>query len=128
MNIAMKHFSKDEVEYFQLYIPCPSCIERGKPTQPSYWTHADCGGDLYVGNNAHLYCEKCGKSEIVSKCKFMCPCCSNKNYEVRFGHYDSPTNWSLILSGVTRNEFGGVKFMRKFAAALDDWLEENQNY
>lgn len=125
MNPVIIHFSKEGVEYFLLYISCPSCIEGGKPTQASYWTHADCGGDLYVGDNAHIYCEKCGKSEIVSKCKFMYPYCSNEYYEVSFGHYVSPTNWSHILLGV---QFSGVKFMKKFAAALDDWLEYNQKY
>lgn len=125
MNNVKKHFSKDGVEYFQLYIPCPSCIEEGKPTQRSYWTHANCGGELYVGDNAHLYCEKCGKSEIVFKCRYMCPNCSNEYYEVSFGHYSSPTSLLPFLSGVLRNEFCGVRFMRNFAAAFDDLLVDN---
>lgn len=61
------------VRYFRLYFACPVCRERGKNTPPAYWTHAGCGGDIYIGSNATYYCPKCDNVLPVGNWKYQCP-------------------------------------------------------
>ena len=124
----MKRFSKDGVEYFQLVIPCPSCLEKGEPTQTMSWTHNNCGGDIYAGENAFYYCEKCGETRPAVLWAYACPNHSNKFYKITDGKYLLN---ALVVGAEICKADGGVRFMRKFTAAFDDWLDENpdwQNY
>ena len=71
----LKRFEENGVVYFQLYLRCPICWEQGKPCKHSYWKHADnnCHGDIYVGDNAHFKCKKCGQSSHVNNWGYRCP-------------------------------------------------------
>lgn len=88
-------FEKDGTKYFHLYVACPVCRERGVISPKSYWIHAndDCNGNIFIGDNAHLYCEKCGAEEHISKCKFSSTCC------------DSDVKESTILFGVENEKY-----------------------
>ena len=44
------------VMYYKLY--CEEPLLRN--TQHRYWHHKECGGDIYIGSDATLYCPKCG--------------------------------------------------------------------
>lgn len=121
--MAIEHFSQSGIEYFQLFIPCPSCIEKGKPTQPSYWTHSECGGDLYVGENAFYYCKKCGHTRPVMLWKYSCPNHPDgEYYSISDGKY--LLNAMTVAGEITKGP-GGIKFMRRFSANLDDWVTNN---
>lgn len=61
------------VTYWRLYTKCPVCFNNARDVPSSFWYHKQCGGDIYIGNNAKLYCEKCGWSIHVAKAKFNCP-------------------------------------------------------
>ena len=62
----LKHFQKDGVEYYQLYVSCPICLRDHRPTQSSYWSHGLDGGDMYIGDNGYYYCIDCGhKAPII---------------------------------------------------------------
>ena len=125
----MQGFIKDEVEYIPLDCPCPNDIEMGKPTQSGlFWTHRnnECGGNLFLGDNSYIYCEKCGQSEIVFKCRFMCPNCSKVHSRmISFGHGISIYN-SLPFFGEVCTK-GGVRFMRKLTATMNEWLDNKPN-
>ena len=71
----LKHFEENGVIYFPLYLRCPICWEQGKSSKPSYWKHAEnnCHGDIYVGDNAHFKCKKCGQSSHVNNWGYRCP-------------------------------------------------------
>ena len=68
-------FSQGGNTYFRVYISCPVCLDLGKNTPQSYWVHADsnCGGDLYMGENAYYLCKKCGISKHVMNWSYGCP-------------------------------------------------------
>lgn len=71
--MALSKFEDNGVTYFQLYIRCPVCIGQGKTDLPLvFWTHTDdnCGGNLYIGDNAFFKCRKCGFSDHVIKLKW----------------------------------------------------------
>ena len=72
-------FVKDDVMYYQLYMPCPNCMQDGRPTTPVYWHHEACGGNMYLGDNGMAYCEKCGETIPLVNCEFSCPECNPKS-------------------------------------------------
>lgn len=61
------------VTYCRLDASCPKC----QSAERTHWIHADnnCGGDIYIGNNAHLVCGKCGKDYSVEYWKVLCAKC-----------------------------------------------------
>lgn len=75
-------FVKDGTHYFKLYCKCPNCIEVGRDVPPSFWYCEDCGGEIYVGDNAHLYCKECGRESHIFHSAFKCPNCCKVEDEV----------------------------------------------
>ncbi len=72
---SLDSFEKNGYTYFQLYISCPVCIDRGNMTPQAFWSHHDnnCNGDIYMGENAYYMCKKCGRTSHVMKWKYGCP-------------------------------------------------------
>ncbi|MDR1221364.1 MAG: hypothetical protein LBL07_00605 [Tannerella sp.] len=70
----MKNFEKDGFTYFELYAACPICYEREKHGAAEYWSHHGCGGQIYIGDNAMFYCDKCKEECQVEKCKIHTDC------------------------------------------------------
>lgn len=132
-NSNFVYFDKEGVNYFQLYIKCPVCLEEFgqiEALEPIYWTHdykvngEACGGDIYVGDNAHYYCKKCGHTSHVVNWAYKCPKHSGDNDE-----YVSVSDLKYLASCLTvaaQITLGpqGVKWLRKFTIALDDTMDE----
>ena len=76
----------DRVKYFPAYFSCPVCVEKGTVHPPTYWVHASCPEHhLYIGSDATLYCEGCGKKQKVMNALYACPLDSEaKDYIVFF--------------------------------------------
>lgn len=72
---SLNSFEKNGVTYFELFISCPVCIDRGNMTPQAYWSHHDngCSGDIYMGENAFYYCKKCGATSHVMKMEIWMP-------------------------------------------------------
>ena len=71
-DVVIDSFKKDGATYYQLYIKCPICNERGINVPPSYWLHDVDDGDIYIGDNAFYYCKECGYTEHLMKWKYRC--------------------------------------------------------
>lgn len=80
-NMELKSFIKDGVKYYQLFAPCPTCVELGHYVTPQKWICEKCGGDIYVGDNAHLYCPECENDFKMVFAHFECPCCRQDGCE-----------------------------------------------
>ena len=48
---------------------CPACCN---PEECYYWVHSNCGGDLYLNENAILICDSCDTEDYVFRWKFDC--------------------------------------------------------
>lgn len=59
--------------YYLLNCRCPVCVERGLLTPEEIWLHAECGGYIYVGDKAHLLCDKCKNEIPITHAEFRCP-------------------------------------------------------
>ena len=75
--MELKKIEKDGVIYWEGYFACPVCFEGGRNDVPVYWKHYECGGQIYIGDNAKFYCEKCETNYSAFRWEFICPCHSN---------------------------------------------------
>ena len=84
-----------------------------------YWQHHECGGDVYVGDDACYKCRKCGEKSHVSDWKYNCP-----------GHCDSSDNFvgascqayaSVIARAGQMTALVGVAWLHRFLANLGEW-------
>ena len=80
-NMELKSFIKDGVKYYQLFAHCPTCVELGHYVTPQKWICEKCGGDIYVGDNAHLYCPECENDFKMVFAHLGCPHCLQYGYE-----------------------------------------------
>lgn len=71
-DVNINSFKKDGYSYYQLYIKCPICNQEGRPVAPDFWVHADCGGDIYIGENAYYRCNDCGHTDHLMKWRYWC--------------------------------------------------------
>ena len=54
-------------------MPCPKCAHENINLLSQSWTHGgNCGGDLYIDENAYVHCLECGKSAHVSRMTITC--------------------------------------------------------
>lgn len=121
MNMELKSFIKGGVEYYKLFAPCPKCCELGHHIcPPRVWICGECGGDVYVGSNAHLFCLKCEKDFKLVFAHFECPDCRHNgfenivNFDCRIPHsypalayvatYNADLKWSLNLIKELNNQ------------------------
>ena len=117
--MALNQIQENGVSYFQLYIACPVCFENGRNTPRSFWEHYNCGGDIYIGENAFYKCKKCGHSSHVKYWGYNCP-----------WHSGSPDEFvkagSAAIAGVVScagqmvNECG-QQWLMQFLANLGEW-------
>ena len=49
---------------------CPSHYDNNNET--FFWIHHNCGGDLYLNNNAMLICDRCSREDYIFRWKFDC--------------------------------------------------------
>lgn len=63
------------------YIRLSSCdpVSEQSTYVTHFWKHHDCGGDIFIGDNAHFLCEKCGQMWPVSFSNFMTPTTTSLN-------------------------------------------------
>ena len=59
--------------YHRLFMPCPVCVGMQEERPPSlYWEHLEDGGDMYIGSDATLYCDKCKMIHRWDNWKYSC--------------------------------------------------------
>lgn len=68
---------KGGIIFHQLRISCPICMGKGKITPKAVWTHGECGGKLYLGQDGTILCEKCKIQSSLKEWTFACPSHSN---------------------------------------------------
>lgn len=88
----MDEFYLSGIHYIRLISSCPVCFEVSEIHTPkTYWMHEECHGDIYIGDNATLYCKHCGKKVSIENAIFMCP-----------GHNSTPNDNLIRFGGVGR--------------------------
>lgn len=129
----MKDYIKDGVRYISFRVSCPTCVEKNSPVSNTYWTHFDdnCGGDMLLGDNGYILCDKCGQHQILSKCRFLCPYHIEgiTKEMISFDHsLDFPAFHILTFCyEFFRQTFDAhSSYVNKLIHSLDDMLNENK--
>lgn len=100
---------KDNIEingitYIPLYCSCHNCTKYNNTSLPSYWTHQTCGGQIFVGNNARLYCDKCNCETNLQSAVFSCETCDDRGKIKWFVPREvNQSVISTIINGATIN-------------------------
>lgn len=77
--MGIDSFKIDGTTYFELFMSCPICTDRGHIVASDFWFHStvdegcECDGCIYIGDNARFFCKKCQKSAHVTKWRYSCP-------------------------------------------------------
>lgn len=105
----------DGIDYFELVISCPACLSEGKNPPAVQWYHGDCGGKMYVGDNAYYLCGNCNEKSHAKNWHYKCQ-----------SHFDYKATDSVNLAkaaaiaGQLTNKTGKL-WLIKFLENLGDW-------
>ena len=114
----------NSVIYVRLYCRCPVCVERGYYPEPHYWQHNASGGDMYIGDNATLFCEMDGTVIPVTQAEFFCPNHSASNgFFVKHGLTAHTDIFSIITGKLVQSV--GLEWTQKF---LNNLLNQEKTY
>jgi len=103
--------------YYDLYLRCPACLLiGGNPGPPSYWYHANCGGRIQIGDDAHFRCARCWLDSHIRHWRYAC---GNHNCDFRnttSGHFASAVSMCAQLTDRV-----GKQWILRMLTHLDDW-------
>ena len=115
---TFKSFVKDGVEYYKLYIQCPICLREGRPSTRTLWSHIDDDGEMYIGDNAYYYCEKCEYTAPIIDWGYVCNDCKKAGHEkaVKLTNIKDFAV-AIAISGMVTTD-AGLEWLDKLTAAL----------
>lgn len=93
-----------------------------------FWKHHDCDGDIYINDNAHLLCKRCGQIWPIVYSEITTPFTANvKDYY--FSQSEVPNFIASRLSlsnGMVRSV--GIMWLKRFLTSLEKQLSELSKY
>ena len=110
--------------YYRVRCPCPVCLERGYHTEMRYWKHGDCGGDMYLGGNAHFLCDKCGETNHMMNYGYSCPIHNISSKGEFIGEINSEYYRPGIATRILCEEVG-LDFLEEFIIKLKKYINKN---
>lgn len=106
--------------FFELHVSCPVCHEREIFTSRSFWSHHNCGGTLFLGDNAYYLCNKCNKQSHVKDWKYGCPTHSSTD-EIEFISSSSAGVAAVLCTaGMMVNE-AGLTWLQTFLRNMGEF-------
>ena len=70
----MDEYYLNGIHYIRFISSCPVCLEEYEIHTPkTYWMHEECNGDFYIGDDATLFCNHCGKKISIKNAIYLCP-------------------------------------------------------
>lgn len=119
--MELKRIQRDDAVYYHLYVKCPECLKQERQVNPDFWKHADCGGDIYIGDNAHFFCNKCNTTVPILNCSYECPNhsvmktdCLIRTCPSRRDHYDVH---SIVIGQFVR--YAGIPWLRRLIESFE---------
>lgn len=87
---------KGGIHYYLLNTLCPKYVKRCQMTLEQHHLQAKCGGDVYVGEYARLFCFKCENEIPIAHAEFRCPQHSNTGQANVVFHEHPFNHWNII--------------------------------
>lgn len=117
-------FERNGVTYIRLDMRCPNheaSFRADKGHQ--YWQHKNCGGDIYLGDNATLLCYRDNYSFPLKFAKFECPICTRTAEGFIISNSDKSNTVSDLFSCLNMEHIS-FDFIRNFIQASIAHREE----
>ena len=115
MTLRSKTMGKNT--FLELHSSCMYCWDKGVMTAISSWTHKNCGGLIYIGDNAHYLCDKCDLQKPVSYGNFHCPN-HDSTSEIPQMSFDLVVNYYSFPKSMMLNQTS-VDWLNKFLKNLE---------
>lgn len=111
-------FTRNNVEYYQMFIGCPVCVKEGRPTKPTQWYHHVDGGEMYIGDNGYYYCIDCAKTMPIINWAYECYECKKAGHEkaVRLDNLKHVAEAIAVAGMVSTHD--ALKWLHRLTAAL----------
>ena len=111
-------FTRNNVEYYQMFIGCPVCAMEGRPTKPTQWYHCEDDGEMYIGDNGYYYCIDCKKTMPIIDWAYVCSDCKSAGHEkaVRLDNLKHIAE-AIAVSGLVATT-DALKWLHRLTAAL----------
>lgn len=112
-------------KYYRFY--CPDIVSEGNET-PHFWTHHNCDGDIYIGDNAHFLCIKDNSTWPVIFSSLVTPSTSNSDeYSVSQSPYIIEQHTKFIADiAAFMALYAGLNWMREFLYNADMLLSKKE--
>lgn len=113
--------------YFELYISCPVCSDRGHMVALDFWLHStvdegcECDGCIYIGDNAYFVCKKCQESAHVTK--WICSCPVHSDVEINKLKETDLILAQVVATGSQMVTYTGMAWLSTFLKNLDLTIE-----
>lgn len=103
-------------QWYLFFCRCP--VYGCEDSDRKKWTHADCGGMLYVNYDAFLGCGECGLIFPIFSWNFKC--------DGHGGYYEEVSQMGLLymaaIGGDVCNSVGDMAWALRFAKAVRSYL------
>jgi len=114
----MEKIVKGDVTYYRLFCPCPKHTAAGSHVPKHYWKNRQNLGDIYIGDNACLYCPLDATIVHITQWELCCPECSNmEDYFVRRSRNSIGLNNIIDVAGSMVQQTG-IEWLNKFIMNL----------
>lgn len=103
----------DGFNFYELYISCPKCIDIGIVSNSIFATHKNCGGRIYIGDNAHYLCLECDSTSPAFNWRIECQC--ENSDQIEFTETDNRefSRWHISIAGQLVSKTG-VAWLQRF--------------
>lgn len=117
-------FTRNNVEYYQMFIGCPVCVMEGRPTKPTQWYHHVDGGEMYIGDNGYYYCIDCAKTMPIIDWAYECSDCKKYGHEkaVKIDNLKHVAEAVAVAGMVSTPD--ALKWLHRLTAALMEQTEK----
>ena len=117
----------DGKKYIRLYVSPNICHQNGDASERTFWQHANgCNGNIFIGENALCYCEKCKTRSHIRNWQIKCDNLTPPDEEHNPGKIDnraSITNCTAMAGEMVKE--GGIAWLKSFLSGLSDYTSDN---
>lgn len=104
------------MSWYKFKCRCP--VSGCEDSSPKEWTHSNCGGGLFINNNAYLGCGECQTIFPFLSWRFSC--------QGHGGYYGSPSQMSILylsaVAGDICESVGDFAWAVQFALSIKNML------
>lgn len=114
------------VNCYRAYFKCPVCEEREINSPQTYWYHSGCGGNIYLGEDAYYYCDRCDVADMIMAWGYHCPYHSDAEDDY-VGVGDITTLAHVIGTCMSLVTLTGLPWLRKMLGELNKQVNVRYN-